>query len=148
MFGKCRPTDGSDADAVSQATALDCSCDEGRTKQEFAEECDINTIIRRFGLGYEPPENVRVPLQGEFYDVPDFRSALDLVREADEAFMQMHADVRKRFDHDPVKFVEFVSDPKNVDECRKLGLAMPAAEPDKPVRVEVVPGAPAASAAA
>ena len=53
MLLKVRPADGSDSDEVSDFTALDCSVDgRGRTKQEFAEECDINTIIHRFGIGY------------------------------------------------------------------------------------------------
>lgn len=134
-----RVADGADADAVSDDTGLACM-DKSLTKQEFKEECDINTIIKRFGLGYEPPVNQRVPLTGDFSDAPDFRTALDLVREADDAFMTMSADVRKRFNHDPVEFVEFVSDPKNVEECRKLGLAVPApvAVPEKVVKVEVV----------
>lgn len=135
-----RPSDGSDAEEVSDATGLDCSVDEGRTKQEFLEECDINTIIKRFGLGYEPPVNQAVPLQGDFSDAPDFRTALDLVREADEAFMTMSADVRKRFNHDPVEFVSFVSDEKNYEECVKLGLAVgkPVELPEKVMKVEVV----------
>lgn len=140
-----RVADGSDADVISQATGLKC-LDKTRTKQEFAEECDINTIINRFGLGYEPPVNLHVPMQGDFTEALDFRESLDLVRAADAAFMEMSAEVRKRFDHDPVKFVEFFSQAANREEGVKLGLVMPAPvpEPEKVMKVEVVQAPPKA----
>ncbi|AXH73024.1 MAG: internal scaffolding protein [Microviridae sp.] len=135
-----RVADGADADEVSHKSGLACR-DKSLTKQEFLEETDINTIIRRFGLGYEPPVNQMVPLEGDFSDAPDFRTALDLVRGADEAFMTMSAEVRHRFHHDPVEFVEFFSDSKNREEGVKLGLVIPEAivSPEKIVKVQVMP---------
>jgi len=35
--------------------------EENLTKQEFAEEVDINTILRRFNITGQLPENVRMP---------------------------------------------------------------------------------------
>lgn len=123
-------------DAVSRETGLACT-DVTRTQQQFAEECDINTIIRRFGLTGELPENLRVPQSGDFTSVHDFQSAMNAVRAAEEAFMEMPADVRERFNNDPGRFLAFVHDDKNRDEAAKLGLLVPPAVPPEPLEVVV-----------
>lgn len=93
-----------------------------RTQQHFAEEVDINTIVKRFGLTGELPENVPHILQGDFTNVLDFQSAMDMVVAAREAFMEQPAEVRARFDNDPQKFLQFTSNKDNLDEAIKLGL--------------------------
>lgn len=93
-----------------------------RTQQHFAEECDINTIARRFGLTGELPENVPMMMQGDFTNVVDFQSAMDLIVAARESFMEQPAHIRARFDNDPQKFLEFTSNKENLDEAIKLGL--------------------------
>lgn len=93
------------------------------TQQSFASECDINTIVKRFGVTGELP-NV-VPAQyGDFTGVTDYQSALNAVREAGVGFMSMDADIRAHFDNDPAKFVAFVSDEKNRSKAQELGLVM------------------------
>lgn len=102
------------------------------TQQSQGAEADINTIVKRFGLTGQLPSGVRAPTYGDFSGVDDYRTALDSIREAEASFMRMPAEVRKRFEHDPQKFVEFCSDEKNLDEMRKLGLAKPAPKADNP----------------
>lgn len=97
-------------------------------QQQFAEECDINTIVERFGLSGQLPVAARMPTYGDFTGVSDFQSAMQAVRSAEESFMAMPGSVRERFGHDPAKFVDFCSDPANLEEARKLGLAVPAKE--------------------
>lgn len=92
------------------------------THQSMAEECDINTIIRRFGLSGELPVNQRMPTYGDFTQVTDFHTAMNAITEAREAFMAMPAEVRARFHNDPGEFVDFCSDETNINEARKLGL--------------------------
>src|SRR6266850_197815 len=113
---------GYDVDLASDSSGLDCSILPSRTQQHFAEEADINTIVRRFGLTGELPVNVPMLLQGDFTNVFDFRSAMDMVVSARESFMEQPADVRARFDNDPQKFLNFVSDKSNLDEAIKFGL--------------------------
>lgn len=138
-----------DMDAVSKATG---SKIEGPSlaKQQFAEECDINTIVRRFGLTGELPEGVRMPTYGDFTMVKDFKSAMDALALANEAFEEMPAEVRARFHNSTEEFVAFCSDDANLDEAIKLGLVPPktpsAAAPKAPGAV--APSAPAASPAA
>ncbi len=106
-------------------SALECK-DESRTNQSQAEEADINTIVRRFGVTGMLPQGVRAPTYGDFTGVGDFRDALEAIRAAERSFSQMPADVRARFANDPASFVDFCSNPENIDEMRKLGLAVPA----------------------
>ena len=87
-----------DVDKASEEAAIDCSAEvePSRTQQHFAEEVDINTIVRRFGLTGELPTNVPQVLQGDFTNVHDFQSAMNLVVAAREAFMEQPAEVRAR----------------------------------------------------
>lgn len=110
--------------AASDESALG-DCGPGATKQSFKDECDINTIVERFGLTGQLPENVRMPVSGDFTDVVDFRGAMDSIVASREAFQAMPADVRKRFNNNPADFVDFCLDESNLAEARKLGLVLP-----------------------
>lgn len=96
------------------------------TKQSFAEECDINTIVERFGLTGELPTDIRAPQYADFDEIFDYHSAMNAVAQAREAFDAMPADVRARFSNDPGAFVDFCADENNRDEAVKLGLVLPA----------------------
>lgn len=112
-----------DRSAASSESGLVCE-DVSRAKQSFREECDINTIVERFLHTGDLPEGVRVPQYGDFTGISDYQSALHAVQAASEAFMAFPADVRARFGNDPGVFVDFCSDPANLPELRKLGLAV------------------------
>lgn len=105
--------------------------DVGKTQQEFAAEADINTIVERFGLTGAVPEVWNAPQSGDFTGVSDFSSAMQAVRKAEEAFMELPGDVRARFANDPQRLMEFLENDKNRDEAMKLGLLRPV---EKPVR--------------
>lgn len=122
-----------DMDRVSRETSLACS-DATRAQQQFREECDINTIVKQFGLTGQLPQNLRMPIQEEFVETMDYQSSLNKLIEADKAFMELPADIRKQFQNDAGAFVDFVSNAENVEKCREWGLAMPARkEPEIPV---------------
>lgn len=129
-----------DREKVSREISVSFVDVESLAIQSAKEECDINTLVKRFGLTGQMPVDVRPPTYGDFTNIYDFRSAQDALIAAREAFMAMPADVRKRFGHDPQLFLEFCSDEKNLDEMRKLGLAVPKKEPEpeKVMKVEVV----------
>lgn len=122
-----------DVDVVSLENGLECK-DVSKTQQSQADEADINTIVRRFKLTGQLPENVKVPVFADTDGELTYKECLDMIRQADQSFSAMPADVRARFGNDPANFVEFCSDEKNLEEMRKLGLAVPAAV------VESVPG--------
>lgn len=110
-----------DMSAAGDESALHCT-DESMAKQSFAEECDINTIVRRFGITGELPTNIRMPTYGDFTGVHDFKTAMDAIATANESFDALPAEVRARFNNDPAAFVDFCSDTRNRDEAKKLGL--------------------------
>ena len=113
-----------DTDEASNETGLVCD-DDSLAVQSERDECDINIIVRRFGLTGVLPSGVRQPTYGDFVGVSDYQSALAVIESADESFYAMPADVRARFGNDPAQFVDFCSDPANLSEMRKLGLAVP-----------------------
>lgn len=122
-------------DDVSRKTGLRCEVHpdtgevlESMTQQQFKDDADINEIVRRFGLTGQLPENLRMPVSGDFTGVSDFQSAMNLVLQAQEEFMKLPAHVRERFGNDPSKLMAFLDDASNRDEARKLGLLAPEPE--------------------
>lgn len=99
-------------------------CDEpSRTKQAFREECDINTIVQRAKKGMVITNlNTREKRYGDISQIPDYRTAIDTVMRANGLFMALPSKTRERFSNDPAKYLEFVQDPENTDECIRLGL--------------------------
>lgn len=126
-----------DREKASNDSALRCP-EKSLAVQDAAEEADINTIVRRFGITGQLPNDVRPPQYGDFTGVSDYQEALNAVLEADRAFMTMPADVRARFQNDPALFVDFCSNPDNLVEMRKLGLAVPEKPKAEPVEVRVI----------
>lgn len=124
MFVRAGEPFNYDTDEASEESGLDCSVEPSLTKQSFADEVDINTIVKRFGLTGQLPSDVRVPQYADFETVIDYHSAMLQVRQAQEAFMKMPAEVRARFNHDAGALVDFVSDDKNRAEAEKLGLVV------------------------
>lgn len=123
--------------------AFDCGTD-SRAKQQFADECDINNLMRKYEKGIALTHLNRY--QGEYADVTgavDYHEASNIVLAAQEAFSSLPAAVRKRFDNDPGQFMDFVSKEENREELVKLGLAKapeaPAVSQDAPPVPEVKP---------
>lgn len=133
MFLRC--SFNYDADAVSRETAIDTNFDPhtgeelpSMTQQSFKDECDINEIVRRFGLTGELPENFRAPQSGDFTGVTDFQTAMNAVIEAQAQFDSLPAHIREEFRNDPQRLMDFVSDDKNKDRAIELGLVPKAPE--------------------
>lgn len=109
------------------------------TRQEFAEECDINEIMARYeATGAISHVNKAEPVYLDTTEYPGLQASMDLFREAATAFNSLPAKVRREFDNDPQKFVDFACEPGNVARMREWGLAEPEKAPDPPVRVEMV----------
>jgi phage internal scaffolding protein len=114
----------SDNDVASFESALECQ-DESLAIQSAKDETDINTIVRKFGLTGELPSDIKMPQTGDFTNIPDFHTAMNIIRTTQEEFLRVPAEVRARFNNDPQRFMEFVEDDSNRDEARKMGLLRP-----------------------
>lgn len=86
---------------------------------------DVNNIVARFVKTGILPTATAQGFYGDVSELTDYREALEKVRSADAAFMQLPAEVRRRFDNDAATFLDFMSDPANLDEARKLGIVAP-----------------------
>ena len=100
-----------------------------RTKQAFKQECDINHIMKKFKkvAGSEFLNQYQGYLGGQFGDfseVVDYRTALDQINRSKAVFEALPSVLRKRFDNDPAKFLDFVQDSNNSKELVEMGLAV------------------------
>lgn len=118
-----------DMNAASDQAGLVCPPGEGVTQQQFRDEVDINTIVRNFGITGEMPENLKMPVSGDFTGISDYHQALNLVLQAEDGFMTLPGDMRARFQNDPGQLLAFLENPANKDEAIKLGLVNKPAEP-------------------
>ena len=101
-----------------------------RTKSEFADEANINNIVKRCMNGAVMPTGARTPLFGDFSEVADFTSAQTLIAEANAEFEQLPSDVREKFGNNVSDLMDFLDDENNLDEAIALGLApKPESEP-------------------
>ena len=124
-----------DTDVASLESGL-ANTEPSMTDESFANEVDINTIVRRFGLTGELPRDVAMPSYADFERVYDYHSAMLEIRAAEREFMRLPAEVRSRFRNAPGELVTFLEDPSNRDEAVKLGLVQAAAPSDSPPEVK------------
>jgi hypothetical protein len=121
------------------------------TRQEFAEECDINILMKRYEMAGNTVNNLprdprAEPMYVDFaYGPTDLLSYMELMQNAENAFMTLPAVVRREFENNAVMFVDFASDPDNIDQMRAWGLAPPA--PAKPPEQSSPAAAPPGAAA-
>jgi len=105
---------------------------ESMTKQSFKDECDINKIMAKFQrTGVLEHYAKHAP---QYMDIPplDHAEALILISEAASMFEELPSSIRKKFENNPQKFLEFVDNPDNIEQLREMGLAKPAKATERP----------------
>lgn len=96
---------------------------ESRTKQSFANECEINNIMRKYEkTGILTHAKEHKGDYGNYIDVQDYKTNLEKILSAGEMFSELPSGLRKQFDNSPVQFLQFVQDPKNTEKMAELGL--------------------------
>ena len=110
-------------------------------QRQFKKECDVNTIMAKYQkTGLIDHVNRFQGNYGDFTDTPTFHEAFQKVLDAQAMFLTLPSSVREKFANDPGLFLEYVSDEKNADGMRELGL-LPKVAPPKPVeKAEEKPG--------
>lgn len=121
---------------------------DGRTKQAFKDACDINKILKRAAIkgGLSHVQKYDEAVYGEFDPDLDLFVARDRIAKAEKIFMDLPAEVRREFDNDPVKFVQYgkkVGIPKLIEEIPAI--AEPGDYFPNPVRRADVSAAAAAN---
>ena len=114
---------------------IDFGDEPSSTIQSAKDECDINLIVANAERGMLSASmiNQREPRYGDFSQIGDYQSALNQVMAAETMFAELPAEIRRRFDNDPAKLLEFVGDAENRAEAVKLGLV-----PSPEVKVDPV----------
>ena len=97
---------------------------ESLTQQHFSQESEINNIIAlhdRTGI----IKNVQqgVAQYGDYSEINEYRQNLDMIRAADENFMQLPSNIRRQFNNNAGDFFEFATNPENQDKMIEMGLA-------------------------
>lgn len=110
-----------------------------RTQQSFADQADVNQIMKRALRGQPLPAGERKPRYEDFAAVGDFRELHQRMAEADDLFMSLPSVVRDLAGNDPVRFGELLEDPEFLDQVEaELGEAFGRPAPAEPGE----PGAP------
>jgi len=96
-----------------------------RTKQSFRDECDINHILKRWERdGVISHFNRFEGSYGDFSNFGDYHESINQVNRAQEMFMSLPSKIRSQFNNDPGRFVDFASNPANLDAMVDMGLAV------------------------
>lgn len=94
----------------------------GAAEQSHKAACDINKIVRRFQKTGAIEHQTKHEARYDDMTGTDFHTAMNLVTNAQTMFNELPANVRKRMDNDPGKFLDFVQDPANKAEAIELGI--------------------------
>ncbi len=105
---------------------------EGKTKQSFAGECEINNIIARHQKTGAISHINQHQAQYGFATSNDFAESMRIVKTAQHMFNALPSNIRTRCGNDPGNFLEFVQDPENELEMQKLGLIAEKKPPESP----------------
>jgi len=109
--------------------------DDGRTKQSYKDECDIDKIMARFAKTNTISHLAKH--QGQYADFSDFdfHEQTRMLTRGREIFDDLPAEVRREFGQSPAAFFQYVNDPANADDLHKKipGLAAPGDQLVKPL---------------
>lgn len=105
--------------------------DKSRTQQQFAADADINVIMKKYEkTGFPVIQEDKKLVYGDFSNIKSYEEAQMALVEANDAFMQLPARIRDKFDNDPGKLLAFVEDENNRDEAVKLGIIEMPPQPE------------------
>lgn len=94
---------------------------ESKTEQSHKKRCDINTIMAKARKTGQMPIKSGA-FYGDFTTGVEYQDYQNKILEANEAFMNLPSDVRKKFNNNPSELIDFVNDPENEKEAADLGL--------------------------
>lgn len=92
------------------------------TEQAHKDRCNINSIMAKYDKNGLITHISK--FESEFGDTTgiEFKQMMDKVASARSSFEELPSKIRKRFDNDPTKLLQFMDDASNREEAIKLGL--------------------------
>lgn len=118
----------------------DCSKDKVMVTQSLKDEVDINKIMEKIAKG-QMMENLK---EGIFEDISEYNGleeAFIKVQNAKEDFMTLPAEIREKFDNDPVELINFLENAENRAEAEKLGIIQPRKPVEEAAQPAITPPA-------
>lgn len=96
------------------------------TVQGERDNTDVHNILNRFvrtgDLGYFGLGKPAQPFYGDFSETPDFQQSMELNARASEYFDQLPSKIRKQFDNDFRKMINFIGNDANHEVALEMGL--------------------------
>lgn len=97
---------------------------DGRTKQSFKDDTDINKLLARAARGDSISHLAKHgAMYGDFSDIDDLLTANARLEKGTEIFNSLPGEIRREFKNSPSNFFNYVNDPQNSE---RLGELLPA----------------------
>lgn len=93
-----------------------------RVQQNYKDDCTPAAIVRKYRRTGEIKFANYDFQYGDATAANDLLTAVQVVKDAKEAFGELPSKVRERFSNDPSKLLDFISHPENFDEAVSLGI--------------------------
>lgn len=129
-----------------KSPGIDFDPEERVTRDEFAEECDIHNILKKFrvtGVLVDPSiRRLQQPMFGDFTEIPSLDEFERIKSEVAGSFEKLPEVVREAFHGDPIIAMSWLgkATPRQiVGLWRDLGLDPRTGEPFKPAKSAVPP---------
>lgn len=109
-----------------------------RVEQSHKDEVNINNIVKRHGLDMIAKTAALVPLQ--YWDgdpTNDFQEAMNKIAQGTQTFESLPSAIRKEFDNDPAKYMDYVFNPENKEKLIERGWMNAPKPAPEPVQVVV-----------
>lgn len=93
-----------------------------KTDQSFKKECDVNHIMSRFAKTGEITHLRRQ--QGVYADITNLKGlqeSAEQLHTVREIFNELPSELREKLDNNPLNFIDYLQDPKNLEEATKYG---------------------------
>lgn len=100
------------------------------TQQSDHDATNINIIVAKYMKGAPLPQVTEPGKFGDFTGISSFTDAMEMITKANEAFHEVPAHIRAKFNNNPSTFMEYIHDAKNIPELVKMGLATYTEIPD------------------
>ena len=97
-----------------------------KVQEQFADACQTDTIIRKYNMmGVNPFISSGGSQYLDTTQIPSFVAAQNAQVKVKEYFEGLPSDIRLEFNNDPMQFAEVVSDPRNAEYLREIGVLAP-----------------------
>lgn len=94
---------------------------ESKVEKSHRQRVNINSIMAKINRGVMPPIKSG-GLYGDFSTVEDFHTSVQRVQDANNDFLALPSEIRKKFHQNPAELIEFLNNPDNYEKAVEYGL--------------------------